>query len=169
MKSHDHLVSPGGVHDFPFRLVENPDKPPHRAHGAYGRLAAEREATMFRHSIVAVAFTLIVVACARAQGPQSPDGRYRVESARSGESVHCRVIEEATGRVVLTTHAQFPSKNDVKSNDLQSCGAFSSDSTRIAAIYHYGHRGSYTWIGVFSLATGKLVRAGDLRMDQIRA
>ena len=78
--------------------------------------------------------------------PVSPDGRYRVEKVFN-TGLHYRVIEISTGRVVLTTHAEYAG-NDVKA------GGFSADSKKFAAAYHYGHVGGYTWIGVWSTETG---------------
>ncbi len=54
--------------------------------------------------------------------PNSPDGRYRAAEVYSGTGVHYQVIENGTGRVVLTTHAKYSTYNDVKA------GGFSSDS-----------------------------------------
>lgn len=79
--------------------------------------------------------------------PVSPDGRYRAEKVCCW---HYQVIEISTGRVVLTTHAQY-SGNDVKA------GGFSADSKKFAAAYHYGHAGGYTWIGVWSTETGNFL------------
>lgn len=79
--------------------------------------------------------------------PVSPDGRYRAKEVSVPFYLHYQVIEISTGRVVLTTHAQY-SGNDVKA------GGFSADSKKFAAAYHYGHAGGYTWIGVWSTETG---------------
>lgn len=80
--------------------------------------------------------------------PDSPDNRYRAKAIGGGADVHYQVIELATGRVILTTHAEYTTPNDVKA------GGFSSDSKKFAAAYHYGHAGNYTWIGVWSTETG---------------
>jgi hypothetical protein len=66
--------------------------------------------------------------------------------------VHYQVKEVATDRIILTTTAQYPTPNDVKT------GQFSPDSKEFAAAYHYSHTGKHTWIGIYSLETGQHVR-----------
>ena len=83
--------------------------------------------------------------------PPSSDGKYEAVRVGSGDDVHFQVKEVKTGRVVLTTYAQYPG-NKVKA------GVFSPDAKEFAAAYHYGHDGNYTWIGIWSLETGKLLR-----------
>jgi hypothetical protein len=65
--------------------------------------------------------------------------------------MHYQVMDIATGNIVLTTWAQYTSRNNVKA------GGFSPDSGKFAAAYHYGHQGSYTWIGVWSTQTGQFL------------
>lgn len=64
---------------------------------------------------------------------------------------HCQVTETETGRTILTTWAQYSTPNDVK-----AC-QFSPDWGQLAAAYHYGHAGNYTWIGVWNTETGKFL------------
>jgi hypothetical protein len=64
---------------------------------------------------------------------------------------HCQVTETATGRVTLTTWAQYSTPNAVK-----AC-QFSSDWRKLAAAYHYGHAGNYTWIGIWNTETGEFL------------
>jgi hypothetical protein len=85
---------------------------------------------------------------------RSPDGRYQALEVGSRPDIHYQITEIATGRVILTTRAQYPTPNDVKA------GTFSPDSQEFAAAYHYDHppRGRYTWIGIWSLNSGALIR-----------
>jgi len=85
--------------------------------------------------------------------PDSPDGRYRARTVSSDTGIHYQVIEIQTGKVILTTHAEYSTYNDVKA------GGFSSDSRKFAAVYHYGHAGDYTWIGVWSTESGAFLDA----------
>ena len=64
---------------------------------------------------------------------------------------HYQVVDRKSGQLILTTHAEFPTNNDVKA------GGFSDDWKKFAAAYHYGGSGSYTWIGVWSTETGKFL------------
>lgn len=93
---------------------------------------------------------LISAACGQSASLRSPDERY--EATLVGD-LHYRVKDVQSGKVLLTTHAQYPTANDVKT------GAFSADSKRFCATYHYGHRGGYSWIGSWEIETGK--RVGD--------
>jgi hypothetical protein len=78
----------------------------------------------------------------------SEDGKYKAVLVRDrGE--HFKVIEVATGRKILVTHAKFPTSNIVKAAGF---GVFDGEFA-IAAAYHYGHTRS-TWIGVWSLESG---------------
>lgn len=87
-----------------------------------------------------------------AQAVRSPDGKYEASIEASESGLHYVVKDISTGRVALTTYAQYPTANDVK------VGLFSPDSKQFAAAYHYGHAGNYTWIGIWSVETGKLLR-----------
>lgn len=91
---------------------------------------------------------LLLASCSSSHFPNSPDGRYKAERV---SNVHYQVVEINTGRVILTTNAQYNTPNDVKA------GGFSFDSMKFAAVYHYGHEGGYTWIGVWSTETGKFL------------
>lgn len=81
----------------------------------------------------------------------SPDGLLKAVKVRANGSTNYQVIEISTGRVIFTTHAQFDTPNEVKE------GVFSDDSKHFAASYHYGHDGTYTWIGVWSTETGNFI------------
>jgi hypothetical protein len=83
----------------------------------------------------------------------TPIPPYTVAIVRTDTGIHCQVKETKTGRVVLTTWAQYLTFNDVK-----DC-RFSSDWRKFAAAYHYGHAGNYTWIGVWSTETGKFLHS----------
>jgi|LGVF01.2.fsa_nt_gb hypothetical protein len=85
-------------------------------------------------------------------GFRSPDGRYEAVKVGAGADIHYQVKEIETDRIVLTTHAEYTTPNDVKS------GTFSRDSRKFAAAYHYGHAGGYTWIGIWDIETGSLLR-----------
>ena len=104
--------------------------------------------------IILILFSLLLLSCSvDGQYPNSPDGRYRAQETDTGTgaNVHYQVIEIDTNRVVLTTQAQYTTDNNVKA------GGFSSDSKKFAAVYHYGHEGAYTWIGVWSTETGQFL------------
>lgn len=83
--------------------------------------------------------------------PRSPDGKYEAVRVELENGTHYQVIEIETRRIVLITHAEYETPNNVKA------GLFSSDSKRIAAAYHYAHEGNYTWIGIWNIETGNLV------------
>ncbi len=88
---------------------------------------------------------------------QDPEGKYEAARVTMDSGTHYQVSE--TGgerRVILTTRAQYSTRNDVKVK------AFSPDSTAFAAGYHYSHSGEYTWVGVWSLPDGKFVRSVHL-------
>lgn len=82
----------------------------------------------------------------------SPNKLYEATRVGSGNDIHYQLIERETNRKLLVTHAEYTTPNDVKA------GVFSQDSTRFAAAYHYGHAGGYTWIGVWDIQTGALIR-----------
>ncbi len=95
---------------------------------------------------------LFLSGCADAGSfPDSPDGRYKAKKVGAGADIHYQVVEIKTGRIVLTTRAEYDTPNDVKA------GGFSSDSKKFAAVYHYGHEGGYTWIGVWNTETGEFL------------
>jgi len=83
---------------------------------------------------------------------RSPDGRYEAERIGSDNNVHYQVREVASQKIMLITHAEFDTPNDVKA------GTFSPESKAFAAVYHYGHEGKYSWIGIWSIESGALVR-----------
>ncbi|UCD71820.1 MAG: hypothetical protein JSW70_02170 [Syntrophobacterales bacterium] len=90
---------------------------------------------------------------------RSPDGRYEAVKVGTGAGLHYQIKEIDTDRIVLTTHAQYDTPNDVK------MGKFSQDSKEFAAAYHYGIKTGYyswTWIGIWDIATGKLLRTENL-------
>ena len=111
---------------------------------------------MTRQFIAALFAVTTVVACSSVEGQTitSPDKHYRAEVVRSNGS-HYQIVEVASGRVVMTTAAQFASPNDVKAG---AFGTSAAGEPRFAAAYHYSHSGEYTWIGVWSL-DGKLVHS----------
>ncbi|MEF8733258.1 MAG: hypothetical protein V5B40_15555 [Candidatus Accumulibacter meliphilus] len=107
------------------------------------------------NTLLSVAYSLALIGWAdatSAQSIRSPNGKFEARAVPSSDpkDVHYEVKEVPSGRVIVTTFAQFKTPNDVKA------GAFSEDSKRFAAAYHYGHDGTYTWIGVWNLETGKL-------------
>lgn len=81
---------------------------------------------------------------------KSPDGKYEAILVPIGKKgLHYKIIESKTNRTMLTTLEQRGrTQNDVKA------GRFSPDSTQFAAAFHYGHKGKYTWIGVWNIAKG---------------
>jgi hypothetical protein len=87
---------------------------------------------------------------------RSPDGRYQASEVGTGNDIHYKVTDMSTGHELFTTQAQYKTPNDVKA------GTFSPDSQEFAAAYHYGHEGSYTWIGVWNVGTGRFVRSERL-------
>lgn len=86
----------------------------------------------------------------------SPDGKYGARRISHQGGVHFQVGEIEGGRVVFITDGQYSTPNDVKA------GRFSSDSTKFAAAYHYGHAGNYTWVGIWSLKKEDLIRSKRL-------
>lgn len=81
----------------------------------------------------------------------SPDGRYEAMLIVNGKNKHYQIRNRSTGQTVFKTHARFKNTpSDVKG------AAFSQDSQKFAAIYHYGHKGAETWIGVWWVSTGLL-------------
>jgi hypothetical protein len=83
----------------------------------------------------------------------SPNGKYEAVRVSQGNgNVHYQIQERASGHILMTSRAQYKTPNDVK------VGAFSSDSKQFAAAYHYSHKGKYTWIGVWTIATGSFRR-----------
>lgn len=82
--------------------------------------------------------------------PRTPNGKYEaVQVQKNG--THYQVKEVGTGKLGLITSGQFVTANDVKA------GLFSPDSKKIAAAYHYGHEGNYTWVGIWDIETHNLV------------
>ncbi len=116
------------------------------------------EAAPFLGFAVLLALSCSIACAAQLDSLRSSDGKYVAEKTRGESGIHFRIKEVKGSRVVLTTHAQFPSPNDVK------VGRFSPDSpTLFAAAYHYGHEGKYTWIGVWNLKDGDLVWAVEVK------
>ena len=91
-------------------------------------------------------------------GFRSPDERYEVVKVGTGADIHYQLKEIDTDRIVLTTHAQYNKPNEVKA------GTFSQDSKKFAAAYHYGNIEGYawTWIGIWDIETGSLLRTEAL-------
>ena len=113
-------------------------------------------------SVLSVCLTMACTAGIAQAGnrcPRSPNGKYQATSVRDDEGgAHYQVTEIGREQAVLmTTHAQYQSPNDVK-----AC-SFSADSAKFAAAYHYGHEGNYTWVGVWSLPDGKFLRPDRLK------
>lgn len=118
------------------------------------------EACLLRNWRVLVLFTLVVLSVAppvfaKPSVIYSADGRYQAIPVLSAGAVHYQVKEKSTGRVVLTTHAQFNEANDVKG------GLFSPDSQTFTAAYHYRDKGDQTWVAVWTLASGFLLHAEE--------
>jgi hypothetical protein len=110
---------------------------------------------MSRHLIVTAFVLAALVGCSlEGQTLTSPDHRLRAEVVRSN-GTHYQVVEIASGRIILTTSAQFSTPNDVKAGMF---GTTPAGELRFAAAYHYGHAGNYTWIGVWTM-DGKLVHS----------
>lgn len=118
-------------------------------------VATMPDKVLLRFAMVLIVGGLLMLAASggRAQSAllRSSDGRYDavVVQGRSPRDLHYQVREVKTGRVLLTTRAQYESENDVKA------GAFSADSKMFCAAYHYGHRGKYTWIGTWEIERGR--------------
>ena len=96
-------------------------------------------------------FFASTLCCAQSGFPLSEDGKYKAVSVRD-RGKHFKVIEVATGRKILVTHAKYPTSNIVKAAGF---GVFDGEFV-IAAAYHYGHTSS-TWIGIWSLKSGKFL------------
>jgi serine/threonine protein kinase len=80
----------------------------------------------------------------------SPDGKYKAATVGYGADVHYQMTDISSGKVAFSTYGRYSSANDVKG------GAFSPDSKKFAAVYHYD---SYTWIGVWDLSSGAFLNA----------
>lgn len=83
----------------------------------------------------------------------SPNLHYIAIAGGNFPDIRYLVIDVTTRKPVLGSHGQYDTPNDVKG------GGFSSDSTKFAAIYHYGgeYYGGYTWIGVWRTDTGEFL------------
>lgn len=123
-------------------------------------------------SAVLVMVFLASTSLAREYGPSpelrfltSPNGQYNASAAPyTGQptNVHYRIASsDGSNRVYFDTHAQYKTPNDVKA------GIFSPDSRLFAAAYHYGHQGNYTWIGIWDVHSGSLVRS-ETRQGWVR-
>jgi len=82
----------------------------------------------------------------------TPDGKYKAIKVANGKDVHYQIIRNQDNSIVFKTNAQYDTPNDVKA------ATFSSDSKKFAAAYHYSHDGNYTWIGVWDVLSGKLIK-----------
>lgn len=83
---------------------------------------------------------------------KSPDGKYGARRIGKGNDQHYEISDISQGTVLFKTRAAYNTKNDVK------LGKFSNDSTEFAALYHYATDGPHTYIPVFSLPGGSLIR-----------
>ncbi len=106
-------------------------------------------------------FLLINSAFSQSLSLTSPDGQYEAKLKSKVKDVHYQIKEIATGRLILTTNAEYSTPNDVKA------GKFSPDSKKFAAAYHYGHAGNYTWIGIWDIEAGKFLYS-ERKSDWIR-
>jgi hypothetical protein len=98
--------------------------------------------------VVAHLIAIPIPSFAQQDGIVSPDGKYVAVLVTNGRDKHYQIKERASGRIIFTTSARYKTPNDVKG------GAFSPDSQKFAAIYHYGHKGPHTWIVVWWVTTG---------------
>jgi len=110
------------------------------------------KSTVIANVLVLLA-TLLSTFFVHAYSLGSPNGKYSANVVGSGNDMHFAIRERATGRLIFRTQAQYDTPNDVKA------GAFSADSQYFAAAYHYGHKGDYTWVGVWQLSSGRLVHS----------
>jgi hypothetical protein len=85
--------------------------------------------------------------------PLSASERYAAALVQTGTGRHYEVRARASATALFTTRAQFTSLNDAKA------GLFSRDGKRFAAIYHYGHAGPETWLGLWEVPTGRFLGA----------
>jgi len=83
----------------------------------------------------------------------TPDGNFKAIKVENGKNIHYKVLSVEDNSVNFLTKAQYETPNDVKA------ATFSPDSREFAAAYHYGHDGGYTWIGIWNVKTGELVRS----------
>lgn len=105
--------------------------------------------------------TLFVANTSYAQRPSrivSPNGQYEATLIPVGsKGLHYEVRNIGTGRVIFSTREQRGrTQNDVKG------GKFSANSSNFAAAYHYGHKGKYTWVGVWNVANGQKVSGTEI-------
>lgn len=102
------------------------------------------------------AIIIVTWSCSKPSGQYgflSPDKRYEATRVKTSTGIHYQLKGVDIGRVVLVTHAKYDTYNDVKA------GIFSADSRKFAAAYHYGHKGSCTWIGIWDIETRALLRS----------
>ncbi|KPA15736.1 conserved hypothetical protein, secreted [Candidatus Magnetomorum sp. HK-1] len=88
--------------------------------------------------------------------PFSQDKKYKAIKINK-DGVHYKIINANDNKEMFTTWARYKDPNDVKS------GMFSylnnSEKTPVfLAAYHYSHIGDVTFIGVWDIPTGKLIR-----------
>ena len=105
--------------------------------------------TLFVATVNAVAAKASIKTVACHLSCQSPDKKY--EAKRVGN--HYEINEIGTDHIIRT-HDQFSGDNDVKA------GAFvvGPKGTSFGAAYHYGHKGKYTWIGIWDMESGNLFK-----------
>lgn len=103
----------------------------------------------------------VTAASSQTTGFRSPDGKFEARRHGAGADEHYQIVEPSSNKVFMTTQAAYSTPNDVKT------GVFSRDSRYVAAVYHYGHKGPETWIGVWEVRSGKRVRC-EWRHDWVR-
>ncbi|MFZ2957151.1 MAG: hypothetical protein WA705_09695 [Candidatus Ozemobacteraceae bacterium] len=82
----------------------------------------------------------------------SPDEKYNAEPIGSFPQIDYQIIKSDTGESVFRTDSLNSGVNDVKT------GCFSPDSRYFAAVYFYGHKGTFTWTGIWDVKTGRKIR-----------
>jgi len=104
--------------------------------------------------ILNVSIILSIISCERFSSnfPNSPNKKYEAVYISTETGKHYKVIDSISKQVYFITYAEFSTSNDAKA------GYFSDDSTQFATAYHYGHKGNYTWIGIWDIKTGKFLR-----------
>lgn len=82
----------------------------------------------------------------------SPNGKFRAEPIGNFPQIDYQVIDISTGEVLFRTESLENGVNDIK------FGCFSSDSKKFAAVYFYGHEGTFSWAGIWDLKTGEKIQ-----------
>ncbi len=84
--------------------------------------------------------------------PESPNGKYEAVLVGSDKIQNYHIKDQTTGEIIFQTKGPYGKQNDVKA------AMFSDDSQQFAAAYHFSHEGGYTWIGVWDVNTGNMIR-----------